>query len=92
MDSKQVVHRPGGTGDPDRSNIMVTFTDLAGQAKTVDKEKAKALLGYIQKRIAACQDTVKACKQIKDAKGEAKYLDQIEAMTKIVSQISAQLF
>jgi hypothetical protein len=22
MDSKQVVHRPGGTGDPDRSNIM----------------------------------------------------------------------
>jgi hypothetical protein len=22
MDSKQVVHRPGGTGNPDRSNIM----------------------------------------------------------------------
>jgi hypothetical protein len=24
MDSKQVVHRPGGTGNPDRSNIMST--------------------------------------------------------------------
>ena len=40
MDSKQVAHRPGGTGNPDRSNIMTAFTITPTRQQAIDAVSA----------------------------------------------------
>ena len=39
MDSKQVVHRPGGTGNPDWSNIMAKITKEYSNTANGGKER-----------------------------------------------------
>jgi len=66
---------------------QITFTDLTGQVKTVNEEKAQQLLTYISKQVSACNDSIAACKQLRDEKGAKAYEDQKAAMIKVSEEL-----
>lgn len=70
---------------------MITFTNLQNQEQTVTTEKAEQLLAYISKQIETCKQTIAACIALRDEKSRAQYSAQIDAMSKVASQITAAM-
>jgi hypothetical protein len=65
----------------------ITYIDMRGVTKTVTEEKAQQLLTYISKQVSACNDSIAACKQLRDEKGAKDYEDQKAAMLKVSEQL-----
>lgn len=65
----------------------ITYIDMRGVTQTVTEEKAQQLLTYISKQVSACNDSIAACKQLRDEKGVKTYEDQKAAMLKVSEQL-----
>jgi hypothetical protein len=65
----------------------ITFVDMRGVTQSVTEEKAQQLLTYISKQVSACNDSIAACKQLRDEKGAKNYEDQKAAMLKVSDQL-----